>query len=189
MKVINLGPGMFVWRKVGENHEFSEVNDCLLMENEVQEVYAVKVPHNQHHLPHFIKAKKKEHDTIKEFNTYSEIRGDKLSPSQEKNEIGSLWVIVNKELMGETVCKVRICCRGDMESIEIKTDSPTISKAGERILLTVAASKGYKLRSLDFKAAFLQGKDLEREVIVIPPPDMLEYENGKRILWKLNKAM
>ena len=85
-KVINLGPGMFVWRKVGENHECSEVNDCLLLENEVHEVYAVKVPHNQHHLPHVIKAKKKEHDTIKEFNTYSEIREDKLSPSQEKNK-------------------------------------------------------------------------------------------------------
>ena len=61
-------------------------------------------------------------------------------------------------------------------------DSPTILKAGERILLTMAASKGYKLRSPDFKAAFLQGKDLEREVIVVPSPDLINYEEGRRVL-------
>ena len=69
-----------------------------------------------------------------------------------------------------------------METIEIKTDSPTISKPSEILLLTVAASKGYKLQSLDFKAAFLQGKTLDREVIVVPPKDLVKYENGKRIL-------
>ena len=136
-----------------------------------------------------VKAKAKEHNTLKEFNTFEEIREDRLSPSQKGNVIGSIWVIVNKELMGETVCKARICCRGDMESLEIRTDSPTICKASERMLLTVAASKGFKLQSLDFKAAFLQGKDLEREVIVIPPKDLIRYDNGERVLWRLNKAM
>ena len=53
----------------------------------------------------------------------------------------------------------------------------------------MAASKGYKLQSLDFKAAFLQGKALDREVIVVPPKDLVKYENGKRILWRLNKSM
>ena len=114
----------------------------------------MKVPPKQHHLPHVVKAKKKEHSTLIDFNTYKEIREDLLTQEQRGNMIGSLWVIVNKELMGETVCKARICCRGDMETIEIRTDYLTKSKPIERLLLTVAASKGYKLQSLDFKAAF-----------------------------------
>ena len=204
-KVYNLSPGTFIWRKVDDsedqvnemefdvNHAASDektvTNECFLQEEEVHEVFAVKVPHNQHHMPHVVKAKNKEHSTLKEFNTYSEIIEDSLTPEQKENIIGALWVIVAKELLGETVCKARICCRGDMETIEIKTDSPTIAKPSERILLSVAACKGWKLQSLDFKAAFLQGKPLEREVIVVPPRDLLKYENGKRILWRLNKSM
>ena len=194
-KVVNLEPGTFIWRKCQEEGSSEDVHDQLLMkecniqEDEIHEVYATKVPHNMHHLPFVVKAKEKEHNTLKEFNTYNEVREDQLSSSQRENVIGSIWVIVNKELMGETVCKARICCRGDMESVEIRTDSPTICKASERLLLTVAASKGYKLQSLDFKAAFLQGKDLEREVILIPPKDLIRYENGVRVLWRLNKAM
>ena len=208
-KVYNLAPGTFIWRKVetlvddseieAENieievdhaavHDENIIHECLLQSEEVHEVYAVKVPYNQHHLPHVVKAKNKEHTTLIDFNTYEEVREDLLTQEQRGNMIGSIWVVVNKELMGETVCKARICCRGDMETIEIKTDSPTISKPSERLLLTVAASKGYKLQSLDFKAAFLQGKTLEREVIVVPPKDLVKYENGKRILWRLNKSM
>ena len=195
-RVYDLSPGTFVWRKIENNR--SEIateqddqfaNECLLQNEEVHEVFAVKVPPDQYHLPHVVKAKNKEHETLKEFNTYSELREDLLTEAQKNNMIGSLWVIVNKELMGETICKARICCRGDMESVDIKTDSPTISKASERILLTVAASKGFKLQSLDFKAAFLQGKPLDREVIVIPPKDLIRWENGKRMLWRLNKSM
>ena len=199
--VYNLSPGTFIWRKLGneenaenevnfaDSDDKSIINECYLQEEEVHEVFAVKVPHNQHHLPHVVKAKSKEHTTLKEFDTYSEVREDNLTPEQRNNTIGALWVIVAKELMGETVCKARIVCRGDMESIEIKTDSPTIAKPSERILLSVAASKCWKLQSLDFTAAFLQGKSLEREVIVVPPPDLLKYENGKRVLWRLNKSM
>ena len=71
----------------------------------------------------------------------SEIREDNLTQEQRANTIGAFWVIVAKELMGETVCKARIVCRGDMESIVIKTDSTTTAKPSERILLSVAASK------------------------------------------------
>ena len=76
---------------------------------------------------------------------------------------------------------------GKIRRLEIKTDSPTISKTSERLLL--AASKGYKLQSLDFKTAFLQGKSLEREVIFVPPNNLVKYENFKIISWRLNKSM
>ena len=112
-----MSPGTFIWRKIkeSESNEDDEgdsilVNECLLKNEEVHEVYSVKVPQSQHNLPHVIKAKEKEHATLKEFNTYSEIREDQLTDEQKNNVIGSIWVIVNKELLGETVCKARICC-------------------------------------------------------------------------------
>ena len=40
---------------------------------------------------------------------------------------------------------------------------------------------------MDFTGAFLQGSDLDREVILIPPPDYTRYEDGKKIYWKLVK--
>ena len=185
-KVINLEPGTFIWRR---KEEEILASDCVIQDAEVHEVYSVRVPWNQHHLPHVVKAKTKELNTLKEFNTFTEVREDRLSEEQKENVIGSLWIVVNKELLGETVCKARICCRGDMEKIEIKTDSPTVAKASERILLTTAASNKWKLQSLDFKAAFLQGRDIDREVIVIPPKDVLQHDDGKRVLWKLQKSM
>ena len=84
--------------------------------------------------------------------------------------------------------QARICARGDMETIEVKTDAPTISTLSARLLLSVVAMKKWKMLSLDFKAAFLQS-NVDREVIVIPPHDLVKYENGNRVLWSLKKRM
>ena len=75
-----------------------------------------------------------------------------------------------------------------METIEVKTDAPTISTLSARLLLSVVAMKKWKMLSLDFKAAFLQS-NVDREVIVIPPHDLVKYENGNRVLWSLKKRM
>ena len=39
--------------------------------------------------------------------------------------------------------------------------------------------KKWKMLSLDFKAAFLQS-NVDREVVVIPPHDLVKYENGEQ---------
>ena len=67
---------------------------------------------------------------------------------------------------------------------EIRKDSPTCSKEGVRILLSIAASENWMCHSEDVKAAYLQGKKIEREVLLKPPPDIYQ---GK--LWKLNKTV
>ena len=56
------------------------------------------------------------------------------------------------------------------------------------LLLSVVATKKWKMSSLDFKAAFLQS-NVDREVIVIPPHDLVKYINGNRVLWRLKKRM
>ena len=58
-----------------------------------------------------------------------------------------------------------------------------------RCFLSIAATKGWKISSLDFTGAFLQGSELDREVVVIPPPDLLKKTDNKRILWKLRKPL
>ena len=55
------------------------------------------------------------------YNHEEEIAENKLNDEQKANVIRSTWVVVMKQLLGETVCKAKICARGDMEIIEVKT--------------------------------------------------------------------
>ena len=103
--------------------------------DEVHEVYSCKVPYNQHYLPHVKRVKAKEAETLTKFDTYEEIPENELNDEQKTNMIWSTWVIAMKKLIGETIYKARICARGDMETIKVKTDAPTISKPSARLLL------------------------------------------------------
>ena len=64
--------------------------------------------------------------------------------------------------------KARLCARGFEEEQFFRTDSPTCSREGIRITLAAIACNGWKLKSLDIKTAFLQGKPMEREVYLKP---------------------
>ena len=54
--------------------------------------------------------------------------------------------------------------RGFEEVEEVEKDSPTVSKSTMRILMSVAVSKGWTVKSTDIKSAFLQGKEIQREM-------------------------
>ena len=49
----------------------------------------------------------------------------------------------------------------------------------------MAANEGFKLRSVDIHVAFLQAKDLEREIFLLPPRDVQK----EGLLWKLKKPL
>jgi hypothetical protein len=51
--------------------------------------------------------------------------------------------------------------------------------------LAVAANERFELESVDIRAAFLQSKDLDRDVFVEPPKDI--KKPGK--IWKLKKPL
>ena len=53
------------------------------------------------------------------------------------------------------------------------------------MLVAVAANSGFKLASVDIRAAFLQSKILDREVFVEPPSDVRKLGT----VWKLKKPL
>ena len=62
---------------------------------------------------------------------------------------------------------------------------PTVSKISIRLSCAVAAYKGWKLETKDYRSAFLQGEHLDRELFIEPPAE--EKKTG--IIWKLKKAV
>ena len=94
------------------------------------------------------------------------------------------WVITPKICEGIHSVKARLCVRGFEEDQFFRTDSPACSKEGVRSVLATISAYKWPLKSLDVRTAFLQGKQMERTVYVIPP----EEANTDK-LWKLNKCV
>ena len=68
----------------------------------------------------------------------------------------------------------------------VPKDSPTVGKSTMRIFLAVPASKRWKVKTTDIKSAFLQGKELDRDVYIKPPK---ESETPKGFIWKLKHGL
>ena len=77
--------------------------------------------------------------------------------------------------------------RGDLETNKhmIAVDSPTVNKISLKLMLTLAASKGYQVQCSDIQRAFLQTEDIDRDVYVYAPPEA-QLPAGK--VWKLKRA-
>ncbi len=56
--------------------------------------------------------------------------------------------------------KARLVARGFEEESSFQVDSPTCSKEALRLALTLMVTKGWTCKSIDVRAAFLQGKQL-----------------------------
>ena len=102
-----------------------------------------------------------------------------------QKHITGRWVFSQKLENSTFRPKARYVVRGFQEKSEIQSDSPTGSKECLRLLLAIIASKQWTLNSIDIKAAFLQGRELTRDVYIIPPPEA--NVSGK--LWKLEKCV
>ena len=53
------------------------------------------------------------------------------------------------------------------------------------MLMAVAANESFKLASVDIRAAFLQSRTLDRDVYMLPPPDIRK----PGVIWKLKKPL
>ena len=62
--------------------------------------------------------------------------------------------------------------KGFQEEEKPQSDSPTLLRESLKMYFAVAAYHGFKLRSVDIRAAFLQAKCLDREVYMEPPQDI-----------------
>ena len=155
--------------------DLSSVRD-LSIEEQIETVNIVMVPRREHGRPEIIEAKKKELEIWKEMGVYEPV------PDIGQACIQTSWVITEKE---DPPYKARLCARGDQEMCNVKGDSPTVSKMGIRIFLSIAAAEGFEVSTKDVRSAFLQGKEIERTVYVNPPSEAKQ----PFVIWKLKKAV
>ena len=89
---------------------------------------------------------------------------------------------------GNKVVKARLCARGDLDAGKhiIPVNAPTANKITIKVLLTLAASQGYEVRTNHVRRAFLQTEDITRTVYIKPPVEAgLPPNKG----WLLHRAV
>jgi len=116
-----------------------------------EESYVTFIPRTQDS-PECISAKQIELEKLKTFGTYEEVA------DRGQTRISTRWIVWHK---GKEV-RARLVARGFEEDSNIQRDSPTVGKSAVRMLLAIAASKNWKVKTTDIKSAFLQGKQLDR---------------------------
>ena len=173
--------------KFGTGYRVVFLDDDWRWHQAEEEVLLVVLPRSEHNTAESLKAKMKELDLLREFNTYEEVDLNNLTDRQKESVIHMMWVIVEKEKDGKTIRKGRLCAKGFQETTEVRTDSPTISKQALKVALAVTVDKGWRICSVDAKSAFLQGTSIEREVFVKPPREF----HGKfgKTVWRLKKVL
>ena len=102
-----------------------------------------------------------------------------------QDTISVRWVITPKLANDQWTTKARLVARGFQENVDdLRTDSPTCMKETTRLVLFLASAMDWQINSIDIKAAFLQGKPIDRELFLKPPREA--YTN---MIWKLRKAV
>ena len=148
-------------------------------EEEVEEANIALIPAKDHSRQECVEAKQKELKAFEDFEVYTEVE-DK---GQER--LSSRWILTDKSTPQEVKVKARLVCRGFEETVEVQADSPTGSKETLHMLLCIAATKGWKIKSGDVKNAYLQGEKLDREVFMEPPIE----KRKPNTIWKLQKSV
>ena len=107
-------------------------------------------------------------------------------PENDQKAISVRWVVTPKLVDGLWKTKARLVARGfEEDKSSLRSDSPTCMKESLRLLFTLSASMDWALNSIDIKAAFLQGKPIERELYLRPPKEASQ----PNVLWKLKKVV
>ena len=109
-------------------------------------------------------------------------------------KILSRWVVTQKEKSDgqKSQVKGRIVAKGYQEGKKLQSDSPTLLRESLKMYFALAAYKGFRLRIIDIRAAFLQAKGLDREVHMEPPKDVKtegRFRTLKKLLYRFNDAL
>ena len=152
-------------------------------EVKIDDVYSVEtLKKSEYGNPEVKDAMYKEIEKFKQFEAIEEV------DDMGQDRIPIRWVVTKHEIDAKNQpLKARLCVRGDLESGKnnVRSDSPTAGKDTLKLALLVAANEGFRVKSGDKKAAYLQGLELQREVHVTPPTEA-GVEDGK--IWRLKKA-
>ncbi|XP_071683600.1 uncharacterized protein [Lolium perenne] len=137
--------------------------------------------------PHWRAAMQEEYNALMENKTWT------LVPSSKtKNLIDCKWVYRIKRRADGTIdrYKARLVAKGFKQRYGIDyedTFSPVVKIATIRIVLSIAVSRGWSLRQLDVKNAFLHGV-LQEEVYMKQPPGF-EHPDAPHHVCRLDKAL
>ena len=155
---------------VVQNHNLMSQNDEITMcESYISEVDRAAEEAKQRELENWIKE-----------NVYEVVE------DVGQDTISVRWVMSPKVVDGKVITKARLVARGFQENVDdLRTDSPTCMKETLRLLFMTASSMKWSINSIDIKAAFLQGKSIDRELFLKPPKEA----DSKGSLWKLKKAV
>ena len=153
--------------------EKEEESTAILLLTE--ETLAVMVPKEKRDSPEALVAKIEELKKLEVFNTY------KIVEDEGQERITTTWVLTEK---GKEI-RARLTVRGFQEEGSFPTDSPTVQKHTIKILLSIAATEGWDIKTTDISSAFLQGDKMDRLVFVKPPKE----SQLKNKLWLLEKCL
>lgn len=145
-------------------------------ENIPTDVFVTLVPREKWNSPESNSAKQEELNKLKEFKVYEEV------PDVGQKTISTRFVLSVKN----SLYRARLVARGFEEEQCMSSDSPTIGKCAIRLFLCISAALGWIAKTTDIKSAFLQGRELEREVFIRPPKEA-EVKPGN--VWKLNRCL
>ena len=100
--------------------------------------------------------------------------------------ISCRWGLTEKINNGKKVIKARLLARGfEEDSSNILKDLPTCTKESVRLILTLLVSDKWPCNAIKIKSAFLQGKQIERPLFLIPSSEFQE----ENIVWKLKTCI
>ena len=177
-------------RNDGSDHivDFSDVHSWEIQQSEpdatVEHQPDTTVEHQSDTLLLACKQSRELEAKMTELNQWKDMGVYKEVENQGQDCISLRWVLKDKlDNSGSVICKARLCVRGFEEEQNFRTDSPTCSREGIRLFFAATAANGWKLHSMDVKGAFLQGKEIDREVFLKPPK---EANTSK--LWLLIKC-
>ena len=168
-KAIDFGSEVQEWKYL-ENTDYENIDE------NVNEIY---ISSNETNI-RISKAKEIELENWKQFGVYEEVM------DEGQAALSVRWVCTEKLVDGTNKLKARLVARGFEEMEKAQSDSPTGNKDTLKLFLAINSSKGWTSRSMDVKAAFLQGKEFHR-VVFLKPPKEANVPQGT--LWKLKKCV
>ena len=137
---------------VGTYWMLAERNECF---NDEIVTYVVELPVSQHNNPEVKAAKETEMKNLKDYETFDEVE------DCGQDRITSRWVVTVKEAHDgqKTKYKARLVARGFQEEVPPQSDSPTVLRESNKLFTAVAANEGFKITSVDIRAAFCNLKN------------------------------
>ena len=164
-----------------DNRTFSVNLDAVpfkIISSDVNEIFFTEIiPKTEFKSKECIEAKLAEIEKIRSFESF-----EVVEKQENANVLGFRWVLVRKN--GKV--RARLTAKGFQEDMIVRSDSPTVGKSTFRSMLAISVKNGWEIKTTDITSAFLQGDQIDREVLMRPPP---EAGLKKNQVWKLEKPL